>query len=322
MRSENRLLMALLASSAIHAVGVLSVLELARSSAPENPGERSPRNREIRVGIDRSVVQTLTWLGFEIPSPHEAERSSVEQAAFTLASSASGAVMSRVITPMQPSATIETTAYETRNPSLANFAFSPPPLDESERGVRTLVLPGEAIEVPRARESVDVSLPAGGPTVAASTARADPPGAQGEGREVVEATAEARPGVPSDRESPATSLRKPLRVRPGQPAAAEGLTIRTRIPPNFSIPTTILSQGRRAVYLVSFGSDGQVKKVEIARSSGDSNVDEPGRTALYSWTAEGEVLSSLPTGEALERLPTDDPRRFVSVYIELLAGGI
>lgn len=322
MRPENRLLMALLASSAIHAAGVLSVLELARSAPAAASAEPTESVREIRVGIDRSVVETLTWLGFEIPSPHEAEFSRVEQAAFTMAASPAGSAIDRVNVPINPLAVIGRSAEQAQSPSLADTASAPPPLAEGERGVPMLERPDGTVEIPGAVESVRVALPAGGPTAVSTSSPADSPGAGGDGREALDATAEIRPGAPSDRESPATSLTKPLRVRPGKPASAEGLTIKTRIPPSFSIPTTILSQGRRAVYRVSFGGDGLVKKVEVARSSGDPNVDEPGRTALYSWTAEGEVLAGLATGEAKEGLAGDDPRRFVTVYIELLAAGV
>lgn len=322
MRPENRFLMALAASSAIHAAGVISILEISRSTPVVSADEPSEVRLEIRVGIDRSVVTTLTWLGFEIPTPHEADLSRVEQAAFTMASATSGRTVERVVPPMPVKMGL--LGETSQASSLAEIATAPPPQAESERGVPALEVPSVPVEIMREVEEVSVALPAGeavraSPTMSsASRAYAAASGA-GEG---AEGPAANRAGVSTDRESPATSLKRPLRVRPGQPAAAEGLKIRTRIPPTFSIPTTILSQGRRAVYRVSFGGDGQVKKVEVARSSGDRNVDEPGRTALYSWTAEGEVLASLPTGEDLARLPADDPSRYVAVYIELLPAGI
>jgi len=297
LRLDRRLLVALVASGAIHAslAGGLWWSAHRREARPTN---RTEPRQPIRVGIDRSLAQTLTWLGFERPSPHEAPLASVEQARFEMGDShqtpggEAGAMgegdptRARTPSPIQPSRPMVTLG-EAQAPEHATL----PELDLAAQPALAIAIPG-------------------------SHAQAI---AKGKKSRAHESPAEDNPSAsPSDRQSPASSLTRPLRVRPGRPVAMQGLTIRTRVPPEFSIPTSLLAAGRRPVYAVSFGADGTVKMVRIARSSGDPNVDEPGRNALYAWTAEGEALEHLPRGEALDALPPGDPRRFVTVYIELV----
>ncbi len=296
-RLDRRLLLALVASGAIHA-SLAGGVWWSAHQREVRPTNRTEPRQPIRVGIDRSLAQTLTWLGFERPSPHEAPLASVEQALFEMGD----------INQMpggEAGAMGQGDAAQTLAPGM------PEPS-------RLLVPIGEA----RAPEHAPLPVPdlAAQPAMAVAIPGSHAQAiAQGEERRAHERPGGGNPSVsPSDRQSPASSLTRPLRVRPGRPVAMQGLTIRTRVPPEFSIPTSLLAGGRRPVYAVSFGADGTVKMVRIARSSGDPNVDEPGRNALYAWTAEGEALEQLPRGEALDALPPRDPRRFVTVYIELV----
>lgn len=297
LRLDRRLLLALVVSGAIHA-SLAGGLWWSAHHREARPTNRTEPRQPIRVGIDRSLARTLTWLGFEHPSPHEAPLASVEQALFEMGD-----------TNQTPGGKAGAMGEGDQAPSLASSMPEPS---------RPLVPISEA----RAPEHARIPVPDLAAQPALAVAIPGPHAqaiAKGPKSRAHESPSEGNLSASaSDRQSPASSLTRPLQVRPGRPVAMQGLTIRTRVPPEFSIPTSLLAGGRRPVYAVSFGADGTVKMVRIARSSGDPNVDEPGRNALYAWTAEGEALEHLPRGEALDALPPADPRRFVTVYIELV----
>ncbi len=295
MRLDHRIVSALIASGVIHASLAWGLWWTSRGEHPSSE-DRTKARQPIRVGIDRSFARTLTWLGFERPMPHEAPQASVEQALFELAVpiAAGGGEPARGVGSAHTRSEAEAETLD-------------PPIALAEAGLSRYAAARPDLTVPH---TIEVTLPAGRES-SSSHRRETQSSQEGAGEGNVSASG-------GDRQSPASSRVRPVRVRPGRPVAMQGLTIRTRVPPEFSIPTSLLAAGRRPVYAVSFAADGTVKMVRVVRSSGDPNVDEPGRNALYAWTAEGEALQDLPRGEALDGMPPDDPRRFVTVYIELV----
>ncbi len=304
-RGSIRLAVALLISLLVH-VTVLAIGAgvLDRHSDSSRPPIPKPQASTIRLGISESTVETLTWLGFQAPTPHEAIQSEVEQAAFALASfSVQAAVQSQSPgpTPMgliEPSSSSRSLSSQARSPRAVADAESKAPAFEAELG---------PIDPPAMTESLAVATPEGKPTPSDAPQPGDAQGATGQTSAEQAAASEARrEGTPSEKESPATSPTRPLRVQPGKPAATQGLEIQTRVPPELTIPTRLLAGDRRAVYMVSFSKDGTVKTARITRTSGNNELDQAGLNAMYNWTASGKPLENL------------DGDRVITVYIELI----
>lgn len=301
MRFALAMFVSLLVHVTVLAVGA-GVLD--RHSDSSRPPILKPQASTIRLGISESTVETLTWLGFQTPTPHEAIQSEVEQAAFALASfSVRAAVQSQSPgpTPMgliEPSASSQSLSSQARSPRAIADAESKAPAFEVEIG---------PIDPPAMVESLAVATPKGKPTPSDEARAEDGQGASGQtSAEQAQASETRRDGTPSEKESPATSPTSPLRVQPGKPAAAQGLEIQTRVPPELTIPTRLLAGDRRAVYMVSFSKDGTVKTARITRTSGNVELDQAGLNAMYRWTASGEPLENL------------DGDRVITVYIELI----
>lgn len=118
----------------------------------------------------------------------------------------------------------------------------------------------------------------------------------------------ARAAERSDKEADATSLTEAVDVRPGRPAAAQGLDITTRRPV-FTTLTTLTTWPENPVVRLTFNRHGRVSRVEWVRRSGYPSVDEPVLNALYAWTARGR---------AIQDLPADDPEAGVSIVVRVI----
>lgn len=149
--------------------------------------------------------------------------------------------------------------------------------------------------------------PAPGPAPGPTTGSGAAPGV-GEGEAL-------RRGVRSDKESPAASLKRAIKYRPGRPLAVQGLEVRT-VEPRFPVAVRLTSSPRNAVVVVHFDRRGVVTRAEFLRdeekkvvyNTGTSAMDEPLLTAIYQWRAKGREL---------ERLPADDPEATVSFVMEI-----
>jgi hypothetical protein len=126
-------------------------------------------------------------------------------------------------------------------------------------------------------------MPAGGPNVSAA------PGSTGE-----------RPGDKSPKEADAASKTPTVEIRPGKPAAAQGLDITTKRPTFTRFVRATAYPQQNPLYKVTFNRFGLVSKVVLMESSGVPDIDGPVLNAIYQWTAKGKVLAELsaadPTG--------------------------
>ncbi len=105
------------------------------------------------------------------------------------------------------------------------------------------------------------------------------------------------PGDKSEKEADASSTTPSLEIRPGHPAAAQGLDIVTKRP-NFTRLTRVVAYPERnPLFKVTFNSRGVVTKVKLVESSGVKDVDEPVINAIYQWTAKGKALAELASGD-------------------------
>lgn len=125
-------------------------------------------------------------------------------------------------------------------------------------------------------------MPAGGPSVSSA------PGATGNNA-----------GEQSPKEADASSTTPTIEIRPGRPAAAQGLDITTKRP-NFTRLTRATAYPQNPLLKVTFNRSGIVSKVVLAESSGIQDVDGPVINAVYQWTAKGKILAEIsaadPTG--------------------------
>ncbi len=123
-----------------------------------------------------------------------------------------------------------------------------------------------------------------------------PAGIAGEGDSEVDSEAgggSGRPGVRSDRDSDAFSIRTG-EFRLGRVIAGQGLEVRTTRPEFSLVARSLTAPSSPRVELV-FRRSGVVKRVNILRSSGyPIDIDEPLKTAMYAWRASGRALDELP----------------------------
>ncbi|MBC7835371.1 MAG: hypothetical protein H7Y88_09770 [Phycisphaerales bacterium] len=116
-----------------------------------------------------------------------------------------------------------------------------------------------------------------------------------------------REAIESDRESDATSTEATIEIRPGKPAAGQGLDIRTKRP-EFSKFTRLTAAPRNPELRLKFDRRGKVVSAVFLVRSGYKDVDEPVLNAVYLWTAKGEALARLP----------DDPTAGLSIRVRIV----
>ncbi len=119
------------------------------------------------------------------------------------------------------------------------------------------------------------------------------------------------PGIQSDKESDASATTIVAEYRNGKVKAGAGLDIKT-VRPTFSKYTKVTAVPTNPIVEIWFDRSGSVRNVEMKRSSGYRDVDEPVKNAVWAWTARGKVL---------EELATSKPDGVVKIEITLLLRG-
>ncbi|MFG0328209.1 MAG: hypothetical protein ACF8SC_13200 [Phycisphaerales bacterium JB037] len=304
-QDRSTLVIALVGSLTLHALAVLALSGVAR--AAQSP-DRALDPPDPPLGIESSRAVTVTWLGFEDPTPHQAPRSLVEQPEQSLAAAASPPNEPSEQSPAEPVSQPEPAPDPATNPRDAAPAI---------RLVQPAVLnaaPAVAVGDFRLPPTPPKPTPqqAQQPSQPANPAPSNPAPEPAKPTPPTPAESDPRPADrPADRESDAASRHEPTEFKLGDPVAAQGLRIDTRVPPRHSIQTRLVGARRRPVFEVSFRKDGTVAFVEIIQSSGDPDVDEPWRNALYEWKASGSELDALPENDPAASLK----RRFTPVPI-------
>ncbi|MBX3365460.1 MAG: hypothetical protein KF866_11950 [Phycisphaeraceae bacterium] len=286
---------------------------------------------ESALGVARSDVMTMTWLGFEDPTPHEAQKARIEQAELVLGGSPE--THDVPIPEDHASPPLPDDQPNEHNESLSEVQGESDKIQTSSENIpdsREIPIVVESQDSPWAllRDLIAPVLgmsPPDSPQHAAPEVVPESPPAISpvqESPSINEPAPVAQPPTPppartpaptfgrDQAEAPGTSRHTPLQVKPGQPAAVQGrLRIDPRVPPEFRAPARVLSAPRSAIFQIDFAKDGSVGRVTLVRSSGSSRVDEPWQAAIYNWRGEGP---------ALEALPQDDPNARYSVFITLL----
>ncbi len=227
----------------------------------------SPARERTDLGIRESNAATITWIGFETPTEHQAKESTVEQAAQT----AGGG------TPGVPGAVREMVARQAEATTRAAAAA----LDAVVRALR----------------EVDLTIAEDAPEE-----RVEPRPAEASRGAPQQSEPAPKPGD-AEREADAVSLEAPVRIQWGKPIAAEGLEIlTTRKGPDFSAYTSVTARPKPLFVEISFGPEGpqQVTRVERLGSSGNPDIDRPYINVIYRWRARGERIDALGPGEVVK----------------------
>ncbi|TVQ33051.1 MAG: hypothetical protein EA376_03060 [Phycisphaeraceae bacterium] len=275
-----------------------------------DPESTPPSADEVVLGIERSKAATITWLGDREERDHQARQSEVDQAALRIDPGASAAAPQAPEVPeltedpalepapAEPDPIIPETESPDRPPPPTSIPLDIPesPAPDAPAAAPVEAPPAERVEPtpepvepPRERPAESQQeAPAETPsTPPPQSVPSDAPASSGEGADA---------GEDSDRESDAFSRQRPIRVTPGRPVAAEGLTIQT-IRPRWTHFTLLTSAPRDPLAVIDFRRDGRVHRARLEESSGNQSVDRPLLDAIYNWTARGEALDDLPDAD-------------------------
>lgn len=348
--SNRVLVLGLLVSLVLHVVVAGVLVHRVQARRPDRPMLTSRRPEDPRpplhLGVRDSQAVTLTWVGFEVPSEHEARLSEVEQAAFSPGTGGQVAVQAperiarrssqpnepqhvthdEAVTQDQAAEVASAMAGPARTPAEKPSAVPEPrPDPEAALALGPVHLP--PVVGPTPPEVPDHPRPTKKATPTPAQSRPFQQAAPRAEREVRirEARRESRPtaveprsgsgpsdqpGARADKESPATSRKKPVRVHPGRPVAAQGLEIKT-VKPRFGLATSVLVVPRDPVVRITFNRRGRVIRAEFlkGRNTGSPDVDTPLLNAVYRWRA---------TGKAIDDLPKSDPDATVVIEMQIL----
>lgn len=259
------------------------------------PPTPPPEEERLRLGIERSEASTITWLGFEDPTPHEAPQADLEQAEFSIAAA------QRLAEQVQQAASRAPQAIAALAEAVASEQTPAPPATPA--GVEipdVLARPAEIVAAspdaspasplqPKPTTGESNPSPAGAPAQGAAGEATD-----SEGKSAENAAPRINPEKDgdADRDSPARSIRVPNKFTPGKPWATEGLEIRT-VRAQWTHTTRLTTRPKDPVIRVYFNKQGVVARTAFERSSGSKFVDEPLLNAVYQWTAQGKALEGL-----------------------------
>lgn len=280
-----------LAAAGVLAVGGERLPVVGIPPTPPAPEER------LRLGIEQSEASTITWLGFEEPTPHEAPQANIDQAAFAIAAAERLADQVQMAASRAPEA-IEAlaAAVAAEQARLAEAMPSGLELPEMLREAGDLIAarPEASPIAPDAQPRPAADSPANPSPDRSPAAGAAGQATAGEGNAPESAAPRQDPDADgeADRDSPARSSKPTVKVTPGRPVAAEGLDIQT-VRAKWTHTTLLTTRPKNPVIRVFFRRDGAVERAVFERSSGTKFVDEPLLNAVYQWKARGKALEAL-----------------------------
>jgi hypothetical protein len=307
-RSNRALLTGLGLSLAIHLSALLGVGRMPLVSAlasavglPDAPNPADPATPlpaeevPLVLGIADSDAVTVNWIGFEDPTEHLAAAGPTDQPELSMDPGAAADPALAAPTPESPAPAPETPA----NPS-------PEPGGTDPTQVADVAELDELLA--NLRPVMDQLL-----QLASSALAGAPPSPPADPQPQTSSSSDqgaGEPGEASDRESDPTAIIGTIDVRPGHPAAAKGLEIKT-VRPNWPNLIRMTARPNNPLVIVKFHRSGQVFEAnfEPGETTGSQSVDGPLLDAIYAWRA---------SGEALRRLPTSDPAATLQVRIRVI----
>lgn len=232
------------------------------------------------LGLDRSRTVSVSWLGFETPTEHEAPRSAVEQSRLEVDPGRQGGAVS----PRQIVQAAAVRAQQARQAAEAAAST-----------VETMLLrAAEAIQLSReqAERAEQIAAAPAPPPQPAPPVESESPdtGVAGEGE-----------GQEAEKEADATALTEPMQIHLGRTASGEGLEVFTQRPPRLTTLIRRTARPRNPLVDIHFKPDGAVGAARFREGEGTgyTSVDEPLLDAIYGWRARGERLDALGEDETL-----------------------
>lgn len=289
----------------------LSGVTVPHETVPPEEDKPLPAPQEAQVGRAHASVTNIAWIAYDDFQELLAKHATVEQPA-----------LQKQEDPT-PDAPIE--LDPTPPAPNADPALQPEPVGERSVDVVTTPVPVSPVgpvplpspqpegqlpyapQGPMPRESVavvpDVTSRPQQPT---ETPAREQPEAPGSPNALAKPTAAPRDPAEAP---PVTIIPGIVKVRPGKVLTADGIEIKTVIPrPSvIAIYSTVPRNPQATLWI---NASGKVTRVELTRSTGADNWDDPVRTALEQWTATGERIEQLE-GElqlTVELLLRDTPR--------------
>jgi len=265
-----------------------------RPTVPPKQDKPLPTPRELEAGRAHASVTNLAWIAYDDYRELLAKHSIVEQPAIQKQQEPTpGAPIQMDPTPPAPNAQPRdkpvppnADAGGGESLSLPVSASSPVPLPTpGDRGQMPYAPQGPtpreaAAVVPDAPDTVDRA------SESPTERRADQHGSPAQ---------PSRPtAAPRDQAEapPVTIVPGLVRVRPGAVLTADGIEIKTVVP-RPSIIARYSAVPRNPKATIWFNPQGEVTHVELTRSTGAQNWDDPIITALEHWTAQGERIDNL-----------------------------
>jgi hypothetical protein len=264
------------ASVAVHVLVALALLRGGVDpSRIADAAERStPLEIPIKLGIEKSDTVTPNWLGFEIPTPHVAAPSRVNQSELTRAQGDERDNLARAFAAQVQAATTQT-------------------LSEARA-----VLEAFRAELARAQaQAAKQAEPE--PTPAAETPPQPTPQPTPEPKPAEDDEQDGSPGQKDTRAADAVSLPTDVRrSQLGNVVAGKGLKINTTRP-HLTDLQQFLGRPPSPLVEIFFDHTGRVFRARIpdGRGSGRSDIDQALVNAIYEWTAEGEQINALEEGD-------------------------
>jgi len=198
-----------------------------------------------------------------------------------------GTLLPELPDPNEPMLLEGSTEQPTFVPPLQNGFVGPPfeASDATDEARESAESSRPALSAPPAPAQPSAAVPQTPPTPPTSPAQA---GSSNPG---------AVPGEASERESDASSPDDPVEIRLGRPAAAKGLEIVTKRPDFSRLTRMTVYPPNNPRLKVTFNREGRVSEAQFIEPTGLAEIDSPVLNAVYRWTAKGEALSRLPTGD-------------------------
>lgn len=272
----------------------LSGVAVPHETVPPRADKPLPAPRESQVGRAHASVTNIAWIAYDDFQELLAKHSTVEQPALQKQEDPTpDAPIELDPTPPAPNADPAPQPEPVGQRTVEDAAT---PIPISPVGPVPLPTPQPQGQLPYApqgpipRESVavvpEVTNQPKQPDDTPAQKQPDAPGAPN-----ASAKPTAAPRDPAEA-PPVTIIPGIVKVRPGRVLTADGIEIKTVVPR----PTVIAIYStvpRNPQATLWFNASGKVTRVELTRSTGADNWDEPVRTALEQWTATGERIDNL-----------------------------
>jgi hypothetical protein len=261
-------------------IGSQHEAEPAKQASKVAKAPAPPPRPKIKLGLDNSKGEGLSWLGYTEATEHSAPLSSIDQSSMSPTPGSAAEAPAPAVAPPQLQ-------------ELANPNPQPVTSQQTQEAAQAMAQVGHKL--------TDALRALAKPQPRPDTTQAQPSTSAGSAPQ-----SPGLPGLPADKESIATAVRKAPTVKPGQVLAANGLDIQTKAP-KWSFTTMQTRRPGNPTVQITFGRDGKVVRAGFVTdghtvySTGYEDVDEPLLSAIYSWTARGKKLSEYtiqdPNGE-------------------------